>query len=43
MIDSEQKYHIGDNVELMGEIPLDSIDTIITSPPYWACEIIQNS
>jgi DNA modification methylase len=27
----------GDCLEVMREIPNDSIDTIVTSPPYWSC------
>lgn len=32
---TQQIYKIGDNIELMREMPAESIDTIITSPPYW--------
>lgn len=35
MIHTTQTYQIGDNVELMRKMPAESIDTIITSPPYW--------
>ena len=35
MIHTTQKWKIGDNIELMREMPRDSIDAIITSPPYW--------
>ena len=35
MIHTTQEYQIGDNVELMREMPAESIDTIVTSPPYW--------
>ena len=35
MIHTTQEHQIGDNVELMREMPVDSIDTIITSPPYY--------
>ena len=36
MTHTTQQYKIGDNVELMKRMPSDSIDTIITSPPYSA-------
>jgi DNA modification methylase len=36
MIHTTQEYQIGDNVELMREMPAESIDTIVTSPPYWS-------
>ena len=35
MIETTQTWRIGDCVELMREIPAESVDTIITSPPYW--------
>jgi DNA modification methylase len=35
MIHTTQTHQIGDNVELMREMESDSIDTIVTSPPYW--------
>lgn len=35
MIHTTQECQIGDNVELMREMESDSIDTIVTSPPYW--------
>ena len=35
MIHTTQRYKIGDTVELLKELPSDSIDTIVTSPPYW--------
>lgn len=35
MIHTTQVCQIGDNVELMRKMESDSIDTIITSPPYW--------
>ena len=35
MIHTTQEHQIGDNVELMREMPADSIDTLITSPPYY--------
>lgn len=35
MIHTTQECQIGDNVELMQKMPSDSVDTIITSPPYW--------
>ena len=34
MIHTIQEYKIGDNVELMKKMESDTIDTIITSPPY---------
>ena len=30
-----QSYKIGDTAELMRNMPAQSIDTIVTSPPYW--------
>jgi len=30
-----QKYEIGDCVELIGEMPAESVDLVFTSPPYW--------
>jgi len=35
MIHTTQTCQIGDNVELMREMPAGSIDLIPTSPPYW--------
>ena len=35
MIHTTQTHQIGDNVELMRKMPAESIDTIVTSPPYW--------
>lgn len=32
---TQQIYKIGDNIELMRKMPSESVDTIITSPPYW--------
>jgi len=36
MIHTTQEYRIGDNLKLMRELPDESIDTVITSPPYWS-------
>ena len=36
MIHTKQEYKIGDSLKLLSEMPSDSIDTIITSPPYSA-------
>jgi len=30
------KVHCGDNIELMQKLPNNSIDMVITSPPYWS-------
>ena len=32
---SDFTIHIGDCIEQMRNIPDESVDTVITSPPYW--------
>ena len=29
------KIHCGDNIELLKQLPEESVDCVITSPPYW--------
>jgi len=36
------KIHLGDSFELLKELPDESIDLIITSPPYFGCRVYGN-
>lgn len=35
VIHTTQEYRIGDAVELMQKLPIESVDLVFTSPPYW--------
>lgn len=35
MINERYKIHVGDCMEIMRTMPSDSVDCVVTSPPYW--------
>lgn len=44
ILDGTKKYYfaVGNSVELLSSIPDNSIDCVITSPPYWQQRIYED-